>query len=359
MHQMKNNLSFSSGISDTELENSLEAEHRKNLEEARIKGKHFAKQNRPELKGDSLEYYVSELLAKYGEMKARVHQKLQPDSCHTEAKMLSDDAERKINELEQKRQSVQTQMHNFELEMNQNGESLGNMKSLKPGKNIHIILAIIGITEILFNTGALQLLGGNWLISLVMSAGITGALFFLAKHLAQYLKESSHERPRKIAVTLGATFLALGVFYLLATLRAEQLKEQAHYNVHPIFLVYVNLLFYVVTVWYYHRNTTPEKEKQEHERVGNIKKQHDDFKRQDEELEGEIKSIKDELAQKLGVLLYKPEYARRLSERISRWSMEAVEAFKSSNLAHRPDRKAPDCFLYKRTGNDNYESEIK
>ena len=343
-----NHLNYTGGIYDTELENYLEAEHQKLLEKARIKGKHFAKQNRPEPRGDSLDSYVGDLVAGHERLIAHANQKLQHESSKAEAQMLIASAEEKTKERTDKRKVIQAEMQNFELEKSESGESMHQMKSVEPVKGFSIILLIIGLTEVAINVGALQLLGGNWLSALVMSVGITGALFLLAKQLAKYLKESSHDGMKKKLVTIGATLLALGVFYMLASLRAEQLKDKAHYDLHPIWLVFLNLVFYVVTVWYIYKNTIPSSEKDEHDKNLREKEHYENLKQQDAELDTEIKAIKDELSQKLNMLLYKPEYAKRLIERIRRWSAECVEVFKSTNLTHRHDRRTPDCFLYNR-----------
>lgn len=340
-----NHLSYTGGIYDAILENYLEAEHQKLLEKARIKGKHFARQNRPELKGDSLESYTSDSVAGHNRLIAHVNQKLQAESSKAEAQMLIALADEKAKERTEKRKTIQAETQNFELEKSENGESMHQIRSVQKSKNFNVIIAFIGLTEIAINVGALQLLGGNWLTALIMSIGITGALFLLAKQLAKYLKESSHDGMKKKLVSIGATLLALGVFYMLATLRAERLKDVAHYNIHPIWLVFLNLVFYIVTVWYIYKNTVPASEKEEHEKNLREKEHYENLKQQDRELEAEIKAIKDELNQKLNMLLYKPEYAKHLTERIRRWSAEAVEAFKSSNLTHRHDRKTPDCFL--------------
>lgn len=72
-----NHLTYTGGIYDAALENYLEEEHLKLLEKARIKGKHFAKQNRPDPKGDTLDSYVGDLVTGFepAHLSIRKHQK--------------------------------------------------------------------------------------------------------------------------------------------------------------------------------------------------------------------------------------------------------------------------------------------
>ena len=348
-----NHLSNHEPFSDPELEKILEERHKKHYARACVNGKHFARQNRPHLKGDNLSSYIGDTEAGYHEMKALVLQKHEPDSCNAKGKILIDQAESKTKEIEEKKQFNETQLHNLELEMNHEGESLHEIKHSAPQKKFEFLLALIGAVETFFNATALPLLGDSYLVSLFMSVGITAGLYLLARQLGTYLKESIHENKKKILATIGISVLAMGVFYFLATLRAEHLKDQAHFNMSPICYVFLNMLFYVVTVWYYYKNAIPAHEKKQHERLSKLKNQSDALTQEIEELIEKQKAIKDELVQKLNILMQIPKYVGRLMDRIDRWRNESIEAFKSHNLAQRPDRKTPDCFHKSRPQNNN------
>lgn len=341
-------LTYQTGIISPALEVELEANQKKILEQAKEKGLHYAKQNRPEPKGDTLDVYVSDLTTQYEEMVVRSLQTIQPESAGAEAKMIRDETSKKVKAYQQKKQEAEINLHNLELDLKQSGITFDQFSDFKKPKNFNIILAIIVCSEVFFNTGSLQLIGDNLIMSLIISAGITGALFFLAKQVAKYMKENSADAKTKKIVAIGASLLALGIFFLLATLRAEHIKEKAHYSISPIFLVLVNILFYVVTVWHFFRNTQSPEEKDKQAQLASLKEKWDGYKQQITENEEKQTTIEQETADKLKLLISKPAYAKRLTERINRWSIEAVEVFKSTNLANRSDRKVPDCFRRER-----------
>jgi hypothetical protein len=62
------------------------------------------------------------------------------------------------------------------------------------------------------------------------------------------------------------------------------------------------------------------------------------------EIDNETDAIKEELAQRINLLLYKPQYAIDLNARIGHWRAESIAGFIASNLASRPDQGVPDCF---------------
>lgn len=344
--------------SDAELEDVLEAEHREILEQARLKGIHFARMLKPSAKGDTLVFYTSEFSAKYDRMIALVRQKIQAENASIDAQILTDTGDEKARTLQEKQQQVQTEQYNFELELQQNGFSLDDIALLQQKKNFFVILVAIGICELAFNAGAFQILGDSLLFSIIISLGVTGALFYLAKHLAQFLKENTAESRKKSLVIAGTVITALSVFYLLAKLRSEYLSEQSHSHISPFLLVFVNVLFFVVTLWYYHRHAITKQDKEQYEKLLKYKERLDDLKKQDEELQQQIDRVKQVTSSELRTLLHKPGYAKWLCQKIARWKTEAIETFKASNLSHRSDRKAPDCFLQSTEPNDIYYQPI-
>lgn len=342
---MSPNFTYYSGCSDPKLEAELEALHRKLLEDAKTKAVHFGRQNRPALKGDHIIHYTGDSDAGYQAMVARIWQQLQPEMAEPEAKMLTGQAERKQNELRQKKQDTETELLNLELDMKQRGESIDDITRLKPKRDTGDLIPVgIAVAEFALNVFSFQLLGDNMLVSVIISAGVSAALFFLAKHLAKFLKEEGTESRKKAMVAAGATALALGVFYLIAYLRSVHLQEDSGITIHPALLVLLNALFFAVTVWYYYRNTQSPEEGREYERKSRLKETIEGLKKQIKECEAEEKKIKQETDDALTLLLHKPGYAKWLCERVNKWSAETTEVFKSVNLMHRPDRSVPDCF---------------
>jgi hypothetical protein len=348
-----------SPYANPELETSLEKEHEKILEHARLKGIHFAKMMKPSLKGDTLIHYVSEFTSRYERMGIDVRQKVLAENTGLNIRMVSENAQEKISKLIHKQEQVKTEFFNLELQLNQQGITLDDISRIEPNKKFVPVLAVIGIGEVIFNTGAFQAFGDNLLFSFLISLAVTGSLFWLSKLLAQQLKEGSAAGKKRIAIISGAVVLALGSFYMLAKLRSEYLNEQSGFHVSPLLLVFVNILFFAVTTWYFFRNTISPEEKKKQEKLLRYKKQLEELKSEDIRLEQEIDVVRENLALQTRNLLYKPEYVKMLCLKISRWKIEAVEAFKAANLSHRSDRKAPDCFMQSIDPQDHYYQPIK
>ena len=334
-----------SGFSDLQLESELRGQHCKILEEARIKAVHLARTNRPHLYGDNVSSYIGDLQSAYEGMVAHIWQKLQPEISHTEARMLSDETEQKVNELRQKKQDAETELYNTELVMSRNGDSLEEMAKVKPKQKDNGLIPIgIAVAETALNIYAFQLMGDNLIISLLISAGVSGALFLLAKHCAKHLKENSGQGKRNTLIAIGATIIALGVFFIIAKLRAEHLKEDGGMSIHPGILVFLNVLFYAITVWFFFRNTPTPEESVRHEKLHRLKEKTEGLKNMIKELSEEEKTIREDTSKKLKLHLHKPGYAKWLCERVHKWSAETTQAFISLNLMHRQDRSVPDCF---------------
>lgn len=332
-----------SGIKNEELESKLETGHKEIMKEVSELARHYGQENRPELNGDSLPIYTNPFTSKYGGMRALVGQALQPESAKAEAQIVKTESDRQVNELQEKAKNAETKKFNLQLELNQKGVSIEKLNQLKPQNRFEIMIILINCAEVIINIGGLQLIGNNWLMSLFISIGITSSLFMLAKFLAKLLKENTVTAKIKKAVAILASCLALGVFYLIATLRAEHLKEQ-HYQITPIFLVLLNVLFYAVTLWHYYHITRSPAEEKELDYLKQAKEMLENYEKQIVECNEKIRVLLEETVQKLTLLLNKPAYAEWLNTRITMWNMEAIDAFKSINHRNRPDRKTPDCF---------------
>jgi len=337
------NYTHFSGIKNEELEAKLEAGHKEIMKEVGELAQHYGQENRPELRGDSLSIYTSPFTSKYEGMRALVGQTLQPESAKAEAQMVKAESERQVNKLQEKAKDAETKKFNLKLELNQKGVSMEKLNQLKSKKRVEILIVLINCAEAIVNIAGLQLLGGNWLMSLFISIGITCSLFMLAKFLAKMLKENTETAKRKKVIAILVSCLVLGVFYLIATLRAEHLKEQ-HYQIAPIFLVLLNVLFYAVTLWHYYHITKSPAEEKELEYLKQAKEMLENYEKQIAECNEKIRVLLEETAQKLTLLLNKPAYAEWLNRRITMFNKEAIDAFKSINHRNRPDRKTPDCF---------------
>lgn len=351
-----------------ELESSLEKQHRAILEEAKLKGGHYAKTNQPHLKGDALIHYVSDISAKYDEMSVMVRQRIQAENTAIDSQLMTDATDEKVKKLQEKRHGIQNEQHNLELEIAQKGINLDAIEPLRPLQNRKFLplFGIIGISEIAFNATALQVTGDNLLFGLIISVGITLAMVLLAQFLGQHLKKSTAPNGQKALITAGATALALAVIYFLAKLRSQYMQEESQMEVSIIFLAAVNILFFAVTTWAFYKNATSEEEKQLYEEKKKVydekmkdKNKLESLKKQNTDLEKEIEQIKQDTAGQLKIIFHKPGYQKVSIQRLAKWKIEAIETFKAANLAHRSDRQAPDCFMQTIEPNEQYYQTTK
>lgn len=328
----------------SDLEAAVEREHEKLKKEITIKAIHYAKQNRPGLQETSLQAYIGEFTARYEKIISQAISRLQPELAMEQAKALNEEAAEKIKIQEGKKEEAQIALDNLDLSLEQDGISLETLNNLSPKKSNDLIPYVIVAGEIIFNVGALQLLGDTWLSSLVISSAISLSLFLLAKQYAKYLKENSHDSQKKKRATLGVTLIALGVFFLLAILRSKQLEETDSFQLHPIFLIIVNILFFVITAWHFFKKSHTATEKKEYEKLKQLKEKREELQKAVKDAESEIERIKSETKGNLQELLERPVQCKWLIELIQRYKQEAIETFKSQNLLYRKDRSVPQCF---------------
>lgn len=337
MTQIKTN------YSNPELEQSLQNQRSKISPNIDLDAKHFAKEGRPYLKGDSLDNYIGRYLIQCDEMIVQTHQSVRPETSEAEIKEVKRIYKETNKDLKQKLQDTETEINNLELEIKKNNEG-GTAAAPDKDKKFNIILFIIGAAEVALTTSALQLLGYSLLFAFIISFGLTAALFYIARNLAKHLKESDQPQPKKILLAGGITILVLITFYFLADLRTEQLKEQSQYDISPMFLLAINVLFYIVTLWHYYRTTPHKSDTLLWEKQALIKKTHAELLQKKEELENQIEQLKAETEDKIAMLRQKPEYVKWMTELIEKWKEEIAKEFIATNLAYRTDRKAPDCF---------------
>lgn len=334
-----------SGFTIPSLEEYLEAAHQKNLEDIRSTAIHLAKKGLPNPTGDNLHSYTGEVISRYDAMESYALQQILPANSQSEVKSIKESTETKLAELRTFRQALEADLLNMEDELKKQGIKLDEFVALLPEKTNDLIPYLIVAGEVILNAGAFQLLGDNLLMSIGISVGVTGGLFLLAKMLGKFLKESTADKKIKILVVVGATALAMAVFYIIASMRTEYLKDQAHYEIHPALLMLINLLFYIVTLWHFYRKTETLKKREDNERLLKLKEKFDGLKKQIAEIKAEEKKISEEATVSVDMVSHKPEYAGYVVERIARWKDEIDRTFIAQNLRSRSDKKTPNCFI--------------
>ena len=339
---------FKSGFTMPKLEMNLQNQHKINIGEVKKNATHFAKLDRPLAENDDLMAYIGDTISRCSAMKAMALQEILPDSSGAEAERIEVAAEKEISDVKKKKQVAQTELFNFELELKNLGINIDDIVTLIPDKSIDLLPYAIVVGEIIFNTGSFELLGDSMIVSFGIAAGISAVLFLLAKYLGKQLKEKE-DKKIKIIIAVGTTIISLAIFYLIANLRSEHLKEQAHYNIHPLFLAVINLAFYIVTVWHFYTKTQPKNELDQYNRLLKHKQKHEQLKNEVVQLDETEKKLIEDKNYKVNLLNCKPEYAKRVCEQIDQWMEELINTFITTNLQHRSDKVNPSCFQFRKS----------
>lgn len=335
-----------SGISDEELEAQLTQKHEEIKKQAETLGYQLAPKRQPALKGDTLGVYIGTIESPYKELKARVLSRLNPSATEVEKKALQASTDEKIKTFEKNKQKIENDLFNYETLLQRKGistDEIAKINSSKLFEKTPIGLYIIGISETFFTATGLQGIGHNFLISLVISLGITTALFYLAQYIGKHLKEFG-KGSAKTFITAGACLLAISIFIGLALLRTRYLEEQEDTSISPFFLVSVNVLFFGVILWLSYRTTVAPETKKKEEEMLQYKNKWEELKNTLSEIDKDIKTTKEDGTQRQNLLSNKPGYANFLCERIDRMCEESINIFISSNIASRSDG-VPDCFI--------------
>lgn len=334
-------------FSDEEFEGQLSSKHAEIYKSAETLGRESGRNNQPPLKAGILSVHIGKIEALYNEIQSRINGRLQPKTAEIEMQGLANRADEKIKTLGKTKLKNETELFNFENDLRHNGIAIEDLSKiiLSPNaKKGYLAFAIIGLSEWFFTATGLEGIGHNFLIALIIAGGITVALFFLAQYVGKHLKEFGKGKAKTI-VTIGACLLAVSVFIGLAVLRVKFINEQEDISISPLFLVLFNVLFFCVTLWFfYNKSQTPEAEKKQ-EQLSHYKEKWEGLNAKLAEIDTEIETIKEDLAQRSNLLLHKPGYAKNLNERIEHWRAESIAGFIASNIASRPDQGVPDCFI--------------
>lgn len=334
--------------SNPQLEFSLEQKHNEIISEVTLQSEHFAKQRRPALFGDTLDYYISPYTSQYDQMTALVRQTVQAENVAIDAQMASDAADEKTKEQAEKRDQAQSRWISVETEMKKKGIDLEEIKSLQPGKQDYRLLiaaVIIGLGEVFFGMYSFQIMGGSLVSSFFVALSLAIAQFMIAKYFAESLRDESVGQKKKALLWAFVLVITCAISFLMAKLRSAHLSEESGTQVSPFLLLCINLLFFAAAAWHFYRNTQTAAEKKRYRELLKYKNLWEGAKAEEEAAKENISRITQERDQKIQILMHKPAYQKWLIERIYKWREEAIGTFQSVNLAQRADRQTPDCFL--------------
>ena len=302
------------------------------------RAKHLAQSNQPAPTGDKLDPYIGEIRTASEKLAAKFAHQLQPAKHLPQGKMDIDIAEEKVATL----------LKEIEAKQKQNQNDLYEIDHFNP-KSFQTILTwgslltgIIFIGEILFNTKAFLITGDNLLFALIISFSISVAVA-LAAHVAAFLYKKAKNAFQRRLVTFISLAIMTIVFLALSMLRTAYL-EKHDVHISPVYFVIFNLFFFIISSvasfgilpgW-----EAVLKNLHDLRIYKGVQKRKKFIRKLNEEKE----KIKEIIVEKSKLRLSIIYYAKYGSEWIHKIHKHGVEAFKSTNLTYRSDKKTPDCF---------------
>lgn len=335
-------IQLASAHTDIVIEQAIHKKDAELKELADKNAKHFAKRNLPLPTGDKLSHYTEEIKYGYEGLVAFVYQQLQPSVRFPESKIDADFIQAKIKQLEEEIQQEKNQNNQDEYEY---GDTLKNFdsKNVSSRMKTAVILTIpIGIGEIVFNTKAFEVTGENLLFALLLSIGISSAIFVFA-HLFPMIYKETKDKTKRNLILFGSPLLATLVFIALAVFRS-QLLEKHEVTIQPVWFVIINLFLFTVTAFLSYRFMPSKEELKEHQMLFKRHQVMEHRKQKIEQCKTEIESMKYAFIEKTKQWVRITYCAEYCVERIKKMYSETIGLFKSTNLSYRTDKQIPDCF---------------
>ncbi len=326
------------GIYDPKLEHLIAKKDAELKNTAKATGRHFAKRNLPAPGEVNLDPYTGEFKSGYEELNALVHQRLQPEAHFPEGTMEAVRMKEKDRELTVDISKAREENINarFELEKHKPAGVLARI-----GADI-LVLLLICIGEVVFNTSAFQLMGVSMLFAFMLSVALSAGVFAFA-HIVPSLYKKAETGKERLAVVIGSLVLIGAVFTALAELRSGYLEKHDIHTSSFYFIVFNLFLFTVSALMLYFFRPSREKaeENRQHFKLkGEIRARERRIERMKQEQERNKIELEKSLKHRIRISFY----TKYLRERIEKMYRECAEQFKSANLAYRTDYRVPACF---------------
>jgi len=307
---------------------------------AQKNARHFAERNLPALTGDSYLPLIADVKGGYERLSSETLQQLQPETHFPEGKLDISHAKEKeaalkweIDQREEKNEKDAVLLDNFDPKAGQVWI-----------KRTFWVIILIMLGEVLFNTMAFQVIGENLLFALLLSLGMTVAIFLFG-HCAALLYKMARNRLQKIGIVVAALFISSCVFYGLALLRTEYLASN-EVHVNPFLFVMINLFFFIVTGLVSFLFLPSWDEMKNHLRMMKLYRPLQERKQEIERLKAEKENLKNHLHEMTKARVRSLHYAQYVNDSISKMYREAIGIFMRVNITYRSDHKIPECFSY-------------
>ena len=329
------------GLSDPEQNKRLASKADAIKQQARKDGVFFAKKNRPTLTEASLVPYIGRYATAFEEILAKEQGEIKSDMQQSTFTRFKEDMVKRESQIDAR---IQTLEHENQLDLRAlDGKPKPHAKKHNP--IFAIVLGIIYIGELYYNSLAFAYLGGNPIGAYLIGASVTlieGILAFAAGKNLVRIEEGDRSRYLQTVVFI---LINLGIVIAMSTLRARMGDGSETRTPSWIFFL-VNIAFLagsiVFSKFFFPSTTdsdtasaTEEQHRIIEERTAEIK-----------QLLSEKESLKKAFDQEEKTYLYVISLAKTVYEQIDAQYRETVELFKTENLITRSDLGTPVCFLH-------------
>lgn len=310
------------------------------LDSARRDGKYTGLKNIPELGDATCAAHLSPLKAQAEQKRSAALTILQPD-MH-------------ISAIER----IEAKLEEDTREINSRNAELGNLNDVehreldgkrppeKRKSNLFgwILLAVIAITDLALNAGALEAAGDSLGYAISIAVGMAIGTFALAKGIVYCFRRAFGGDRKWFAFAGVAALVALGGFWVLSGFRSNAMAINGANGSSPIGFWVLNLFFFAaaifISVMFFPADRQSAEDRELARRFALIKEREEEIKALKAKLDGLKEAAAEERRKHLAIL----SYTVHTMNRIRAIYFEAVAIWKSTNLLCRPDRSMPVSF---------------
>ena len=225
----------------TELDNMIHKAYSEIIDLTKKNSKHFALRNLPPATGDNLEHFTGDIKSKCEKLAMEVLHYLLPDSHFLEAGIDDEFFNSKVRQIDDELIEKKHQNDNDNYELNDFDQS----SIISRIRWAIIGTLIISIGEVVYNTKALQIIGDNMLIALILSICVSIAVFFF-EHVTPLVYKGAKKVSHRIVTIILSLTIVTSLFIVLGVFRSKYLALHG-LHISPIYFVIVNLFFFIVS----------------------------------------------------------------------------------------------------------------
>ena len=334
-HIIKNS---NGNIFHPDVEELLQKGHLVLIDTARKLGIVFAKKKMPAYKDNNLMNYIGEIKTTCESMATDVVNLIQPSAFFSEAHIEGEYFQKKAEKINEDKKTQETQNN---IDRDKLGDH-NHSNILKRIGKVFIIMIVLSIVDVFFNTKAFQVMGDSILFAIFISMGVSFVLCLLAHFFSYALKKARNAISRVITISIEIIIIFL-FFIAIAFLRTKYLASQ-DISISPFYFIVLNFVFFLAAfLASYFIYPSPEEMKEyrlKAELLDEIKKREKVI----QQLELELLEIDQIIKEKAMMRIRIADYTNNTLERIRKMYYEAIEVFKITNLKYRDDTIIPQSF---------------